>query len=245
MTSLPAPHSARLQMVAFALPGARTARGSCTPPTGVDGTAPLWWQPADGGGVAEQLMASQGKDIWEGELTPDGKYVVYRTGLVPSDIVYRGLSGDTTEKGIATTRFNEYAPRPSPDGRWVAYGSDESGSVQVYVRPFPGPGAPVPISVTGGTNPVWSRDGRTIFFVNVNQLVAASVVTRPSFSVIARDTLFEGNYETGFRHAGYDVAPDGKSFLMLRRVEGNSEQIVVIHNWAAELQARAKGTSPR
>ena len=115
----------------------------------------------------------------------------------------------------------------------------------MYVRSFPGPGAQVPVSATGGTNPVWSRDGRKIFFVNERQLVASSVVTSPSFSVTARDVLFEGNYQTGFRHAGYDVAPDGKSFVMLRPVEGNSEQIVVIHNWAAELQARAKGASRR
>jgi eukaryotic-like serine/threonine-protein kinase len=206
--------------------------------------ATLWWQPADGSGVAEQLAASPGKDIWEGELTSDGKNVVYRTGLVPGDIVYRRLAGDTAEKVIATTRFNENGPR-SHDGRWVAYASDESGRMQVYVRPFPGPGAQVPVSVTGGNNPVWSRDGRKIFFVNERQLVAASVVTSPSFSVTARDILFEGDYRTGFRHASYDVAPDGKSFVMLRRVGGNSEQIVVLHNWAAELQARAKGTSLR
>jgi Tol biopolymer transport system component len=209
---------------------------------GQNGT--IWWQPADGSGVAEQLTASPGKTIWEGEMTPDGQHVVYRTGLVPGDIVYRRLSGDTAEKGIATSRFNEIAPRLSTDGRWVAYASDESGGrTQVYVRPFPGPGAQVPVSVSGGTNPVWSRDDRKIFFVNGRQLVAASVATSPSFSVTARDVLFEGNYNTGFRHAGYDVAPDGKSFVMLRFVEDNSEQIVVIHNWAADQRAGAKAAS--
>ena len=177
-------------------------------------------------------------------MTSDGKNIVYRTELRPGDVVYRRLAGDTTEKVIAASRFSESAPRLSPDGRWVAYASDESGTSQVYVRSFPGPGAQVPVSITGGANPVWSRDGRKIFFANDRQLVAASVVTSPFFSVMARDSLFEGNYQTGYRHASYDVAPDGKSFVMLRPVEGNSEQIVVIHNWAAELQARAKGTSP-
>jgi hypothetical protein len=205
----------------------------------------IWWQPADGRAGAEQLTASLGKDIWEGELTPDGKNVVYRTGLFPSDIVYRSLAGDTAERGIATTRFAEYAPRLSPDGRWVAYASEESGRSQVYVRSFPGPGAQVPVSVNGGTKPVWSPDGRKIFFVNESQLIEASVVTRPMFSVTSQRTLFEGRYQTGFRHAGYDVGTDGKSFLMLRPVEGNGDQIVVIHNWAAELQARPTGASLR
>jgi serine/threonine-protein kinase len=205
----------------------------------------IWWQSEDGTGGAEQLVASPGKDIWEAELTPDGKTVVYRTGLVASDIVYRSLAGDTAEKGVATTRFAEYAPRVSPDGRWVAYASEESGTSQVYVRSFPGPGAQVPVSVNGGTKPVWSPDGRKVFFVNESQLLEASVVTSPTFSVTSQRTLFEGRYETGFRHAGYDVGLDGKSFLMLRPVEGKGDQIVVIHNWAAELHARPTGADLR
>ena len=206
----------------------------------------LWWQPADGSGAAEQLVASAGKDIWEGVLTPDGTTVVYRTGTVgDADISYRRLAGDTAATGIATTRFTELAPRVSPDGRWIAYSSDESRTTQIYVRPFPGPGAQIAVSVSGGARPIWSRDGRRIFFINGSRVVAASVVTSPSFSVSARDVLFEGNYWTGTGHAGYDVAPDGKSFLMLRPVSGNSEQIVVINNWMAELRARAKDASPQ
>ena len=206
----------------------------------------LWWQPADGRAGAQQLAESPGNDIWEGELAPNGKSVVYRTGSVPSDIVYRNLTGDTTEHGIATTRFAEYAPRLSPDGHWVAYASEESGRSQVYVRAFPGPGAQVPVSVNGGTKPVWAPDGRRIFFINDSQLIEASVVTSPTFSVTSQRTLFEGRYQTGFNHAGYDVGTDGKSFLMLRPVDGNSgDQIVVIHNWATELHARPTGAGLR
>ena len=170
-------------------------------------------------------------------------HVVYRTGTVgTADIWYRRLAGDTAAHGIATTPFTEYAPRVSPDGRWVAYQSNESGSAQVVVRPFPGPGAQVPVSVGGGTTPVWSRDGRRIFYANGNKLLAASVATSPAFSVTAREVLFEGNYLEAGGHAPFDVAPDGKSFLMLRPVSGNSEEIVVIHNWLAELRARGKST---
>jgi Tol biopolymer transport system component len=201
--------------------------------TAADGKSTLWWQPADLSGAAEQLIASAGKDIWQGELTPDGKTVVYRTGsLASADIWYRRVSGDTAEKGIATAKFSENAPRISPDGRWVAYSSDVSGSNQVYVQPFPGPGAQIPVSVSGGTVPIWSRDSRRLFFFNGGRMMAASVTTNPSFSVTATELLFEGNYQTGVGHPSYDVMPDGKSFVMLRPVSGRSEEIVVIHNWA-------------
>ena len=203
----------------------------------------LWWQPADGSGGAQELLASPGKDVWEGVLTPDSHAVVYRTGTVgTADIWYRRLTGDTTSHGIATTPFSEYAPKVSGDGHWVAYQTNESGSGQVVVRPFPGPGAQFPVSVGGGTSPVWSRDGRRIFYANGNKLVAASVTTSPTFSVSAREVLFEENYDMAGAggHANFDVFPDGKGFLMLRPMVGNSEEIVVIPNWKAELRAAGK-----
>jgi Tol biopolymer transport system component len=209
----------------------------------------LWWQPADGSGAAQKLLALPGKDVWEGVLTPDGRTVVYRTGAQgAADIWYRRLVGDSAAHGIATTPFTEYAPRISPDGRWVAYASDESGSFQVVVRPLPGPGAQVTVSVGSGNTPVWSRDGRRIFYLTSAQyygtkLLAASVATSPTFSVTARDVLFEGNYVLmNPGHAGFDVSSDGKSFLMLRPVVANSEEIVVIPNWKAELRAQGKST---
>jgi Tol biopolymer transport system component/tRNA A-37 threonylcarbamoyl transferase component Bud32 len=205
----------------------------------------LWWQPADGSGAAQELLAVPRKDVWEGVLTPDGRTVVYRTGTLGSaDIWYRRLVGDTAAHGIATTPFTQYAPRISPDGRWVVYASDESGSFQVVVRPFPGPGAQVTVSVGGGDTPVWSRDGRRIFYPDGTKLLAASVATSPTFSVTARDVLFEGNRAVmNPGHAAFDVSPDGKSFLMLRPVVANSEEIVVIPNWKAELRAQGKSTA--
>jgi serine/threonine-protein kinase len=201
----------------------------------------LWWQPADGSGPAQELVDVPGKVVFEGVLTPDGRTVVYRTGFIGAeDIWYRRLAGDTAAKGIATTRFDERSPRVSPDGRWVAYQSNESGSNEVVVRPFPGPGAQVIVSVGGGSTPVWSRDGRRIFYVSGTKLLAASVATSPAFAVTAREVLFEGNYFLSGGHAPFDVSPDGMSFLMLRPVVANSEEIVVIPNWAAKLRAQAK-----
>ena len=204
----------------------------------------LWRQPADGSGPAQELVDVPGKVVFEGVLTPDGRTVVYRTGFIGAeDIWYRRLAGDTAAHGIATTPFTEYAARISPDGRWVAYASDESGSYQVVVRPFPGPGAQVSVSVGGGNTPVWSRDGRRLFYANGNKLLAASVATSPTFAVTAREVLFEGNYILNGGHATFDVSPDGKSFLMLRPVVNRAEEIVVIPNWAAELQMGKKSAS--
>jgi Tol biopolymer transport system component len=99
-----------------------------------------------------------------------------------------------------------------------------------------------PVSVGGGDTPVWSRDGRKIFFSHGNQFIAASVTMSPTFSVTARAVLFGGNYLASAGHASFDVSPDGKSFLMLRPVAGNFEEIIVVSNWVSELRTRAKST---
>src|SRR5207253_61861 len=103
-------------------------------------------------------------DVWEGVLSPDQRSIVYRTGTTnEADIWYRRFDGDTTPKPIANTSFLEWNPRLSADGHWVAYSSTESGRYEVYVRPFPGPGARYQVSTDGGQTPVWSRDGRRLF----------------------------------------------------------------------------------
>jgi Tol biopolymer transport system component len=206
----------------------------------------LWWQPADGSGGGEELVASPGRDVYEGLLTPDGRSVIYRTGSMQgADIWYRNLTGDTTPKAFAMTKFAEHAPSLSPDGRWLAFELDELGSQEVMVRPFPGPGAQFSVSVGGGLTPVWSRDGRTIFYTFASKVFEATVVTSPTFAVTGHRLLFEGPYFLSPGHASFDVSPDGASFLMVRPVAGISEQIVVIHNWKAELKARGKDAARR
>ena len=206
----------------------------------------LWWQPADGSATAEQLVAAPGKSIWEGVLTPDGQTVVYRTGITGSAAVwYRQLSGDTATRGLGTTPFDEMAPRVSPDGRWVAYQSNESGRYEVFVRRFPGPGAQVTMSVGGGQMPVWSHDGHRVFYLNGTQVLAATVTMSPTFAVTAREILFDGHYVIAVGHASYDVSPDGKSLLMLRPVAEHAEEIVVVPNWAAELRTTLAGKAPQ
>ena len=216
----------------------RTIRGTAN--------ASFWWQPSDGSGSASELVAFAGRDLWQAQLTPDVGTVVFRAGtLGNADIYYRHLKGDTATKPIAATKFDEVGPRLSPDGRWVAYATDEAGAYEVVVRPFPGPGAQFAVSAGGGSTPMWSRDGRRIVYANGTQIVEATVATTPAFSVTSRRVLFQGDFYMRSAHAMFDLSRDGASLLMLRNVPGSTEQIVVIHNWQAELKAKAKaGATP-
>jgi serine/threonine-protein kinase len=196
-----------------------------------DGFA-LWWQPADGSGRAEPLLGIPGTDLMEGMLSRDQQWVVYRGG---QEIWTRRLQGDTTPRRVASSAA--FAPRVSPDGRWIAYSSEESGVAHVYVRPFPDLGARFQISIDGGTEPVWSRDGRRLYYRRNRVIAAATLSTTPSFTVTAREDLFEGDFVFQAVHAEYDVTPDGRQILLPQFV-GDVVQTIVVQNWLSELRAR-------
>ena len=150
------------------------------------------------------------------------------------------MSGDRTPRPLLVTRFNESAPRLSPDGQWMAYVSNESGQDEVYVRPFPSMSGRWQVSSGGGTEPVWSRDGRELFYRDRDRLVEARVSASPSgtvFTVAGRRQLLAGRYASGGLHAGYDVHPDGQRFLMVDPVE-DRQSIIVVVNWFADLRER-------
>lgn len=205
------------------------------------GELALWTQPTDGGGRAE-LLLKQPTEVWEGVPTADGKTLIFRAGTYgTADIWARSFEGDTTRHPLATTPFTEWAGRPSPDGRWLAYESDESGEFQVYVRPMTEGGARQQISVDGGIQPVWSRDGRRLFYRKEEELVTATLATGAELSVISRATVFRGEFPGTTGHANYDISPDGSQVLLLKPVADSAQTIVVL-NWGAELKARLKKT---
>ena len=139
------------------------------------------------------------------------------------------------------TRAYEEAPRLSPDGRWIAYSTDESGAYEVVVQPFPGPGPRTQVSTNGGVEPVWSRDGRRVFYRNGRRVVAATLTTSPQLGVVSRSELFDDVFLPATSpHANYDVAPDGSHLLFLAGVD--DQRLMVVYNWAAELRNRL-GTS--
>jgi len=200
----------------------------------------LWWQAADHSGSAEPLLADSTADVFEGVITRTGPSLVYQLDTAGADVMYRALSGDTAPKVIAATRFTEDRARVSPDGRWVAFATDESGAQQVVVQPFPGPGARVQVSVDGGSEPVWAANGNRLFYRGAQHIVAATFAATPTFAILSRTPLFEDTYILGRApHANYDVSPDGSAFLLIKAVE--DPQVIVVHNWAAELRARMAG----
>jgi serine/threonine-protein kinase len=206
----------------------------------------LWWQPIDASGPAQLLPGSGRADVWEGVVAPDGRTLLYRTGTTLSaDIWTRQLKGDTTAKPFVQTPFTEWAARFSPDGKWVAYASDESGTgYQIYVKPFPGPGPRVPVSVNGGETPMWARDGHHLFYVKDQQVIVAAVTLSPTFAVLAQQVFAEGDYSFLPGHASYDVTLDGKGLLLLKPVGGDSP-LIIAQGWRYEVRERLAAKSSK
>jgi Tol biopolymer transport system component len=215
--------------------GKRVAFGSGNPRN-------LFWQSADGSDKPERLTTSgsiQVPDSWslEGQVLA---FHVAQSGR------HRELwvlpLRDRKPQPFLQSSFNVGGSRFSPDGRWLAYVSDESGRSEIYVQPYPGPGGKRQISADGGREPVWNRNGREMFYRNGNKMWAVDVATQPSFSVGKPRLLFEGNYlPSPGGSIAYDVSPDGQRFLMLKSAEQAGAvptQINVVLNWFEELKQK-------
>ncbi len=203
----------------------------------------LYWKAADGSGPEERLTTSPHLQT-PGSFSRDGKWLAFREVNPASsdDIWLLPMEGDRKPKPFLQTPFSEAEPAFSPDGRWLAYSSSESGSREVYVQPFPGPGGKWQVSTNGGRMPVWSPNGRELFYRNGDQTMAVEVGTGGAFSAGKPRLLFEGQYFSLPGATHYDVAPDGKRFLMLKNVtpEAALTQINLVENWFEELKQRAK-----
>ena len=142
---------------------------------------------------------------------------------------------------VSLTGAEEYSPVLSPNGRWLAYGSTESGADEVYVRPFPdAASARWQISGGGGSAPLWSHSGRELFYRNrSDELVAVTISEQPSFRVLSERVLFSTvDYVSDTRHRRYAVSPDDQSFIFARQPGGQTTRVVVVLNWFEELRAR-------
>jgi eukaryotic-like serine/threonine-protein kinase len=202
----------------------------------------IWWQPVDMSAAATPLL--RGRAIFEGVLTPDGSGIVYQIDTAGADVEYRLLAGDTTPKPVARTRATENSARVSPNGKWVAFMTEESGSPQVVIQPFSGPGPRLQVSTSGGREPVWSRDGRRLYYRGDGKLMAAYIAASPNLSVVSRTELFDDVFvKAALPHANYDVSPDGTSLLMLKGTD--DQRLIVVHNWVEELRARLRLRAPQ
>ena len=138
-------------------------------------------------------------------------------------------------------------PQISPDGRWMAYMSDESGQNEVYVRPFPEVNkGRWQVSTGGGKSPLWSPNSRELFYLSSDSVMAVTVQTEPTFSLGTPKTLFRLTYIAGSTSGGmpWDISPDGKRFLMMKEAGSTSKpaeaprKINIVVNWTEELKQR-------
>ncbi len=149
-------------------------------------------------------------------------------------------TGSRTPRPFCQQRHNERGAVWSPDGQWVAYQSDESGRWEVYVKPYPGSGSKTTISAEGGCQPVWSRDGKQLFYRSSDgkKVIAAQIMANPTFSVVSVRELFEGQYvgNPTMDVQTYDVAPDGRFLMIQDPQEPTPIAIHIVQNWFEELR---------
>lgn len=163
-----------------------------------------------------------------------------------TDVAIVRNAGKGPVEPLVASPFTEWQVGASPDGRWISFVSDQSGREEVYVRDLAGEQDQVLVSLEGGTEPVWSHDGRELFFRETLQgepyLVAAGIRTSPTLAVTGRKRLFPvGDIVATNPHANYDVSPDGKTFIMVRR--SPAARIVVLQNLPAIVR-RLQGQRP-
>jgi serine/threonine protein kinase len=211
----------------------------------------LYWQAADGSGVAERLSTAD-KNTYHGpqEWTPDGKTLAFYVSSPKGggSVWTLTLDGDRKPKPLVTTATPSLSNNIrrisfSPDGQWIAYASNEESTFGVYVQPYPTTGAKYKISTKNvGDSPIWSHDGKQLIFSSNRRLMVVDVQTKPAFSFSEAKQLPIEIENTQGRP--YDITPDGKSFLVMQRpaetpaTETSTPQINVVLNWFRELQDR-------
>jgi len=202
----------------------------------------IMWKPADGAGEAERLTDSSSNQ-WPVSWSPDGKVLVFTKGgeKTEGDIWFLRLEGDRKPEVFLQTSSSEMAARLSPDGRWLAYYSNESGAYEVFVRPFPSGDRKWQISTKGAWPARWSADGKELFYLQEakTMMVVAISAEGSTFSADKPRKLFE---VPSSWYAGFDVAPDGQRFVMVKPVEeekaADRTHLTFVFNWFEELKAK-------
>ncbi len=192
----------------------------------------------DGGGV-ESIHLRRPR-LGEVEPGPADAFFAVRT-LVPRDIYIAPADSLPSLRPFLVSAASEQSPAISPNGRWLAYLSDESGTQEAFIRPLPGPGARVPLSIGGAIEARWAHDGKSLFYRGPTHLMMASIVETPQFAVTRRDTLFADTYGRGIE-MNFDVFPSGNEFLFFKAGASVSKLYMVV-NWQSMLGKA--GASPR
>jgi hypothetical protein len=223
-----------------------------------DSVFPIWWpddsrivfqsnrkgqsalyQKVSSGTGNEEFLVQEGVLKVPTDLSSDGRFLAYHVIDNKTKTWDLGLYSVAEKKTsvFLSTPAAEVNGRFSPDGRWIAYQSDESGTVEVYVRPFSGHGGKWQISTAGGTQPVWNRNGKEIFYVSAdNKLMAVDVKADSGFEAGTPRALFDVHLKSvnGWK---YDIFPDGQRFLANVVIgEVKTNPITLVLNWAAEIK---------
>ena len=209
------------------------------------GTMTMWRMPADRSGPEERLTSI---GAWQSpvSVSPDGRYLAFNQGMMPPAVFVLSLDGSGKPQPLVKSSFSEASAKFSPDGKWVAYCSNESGKPEVFVRPWPGPGPKIQISSEGGTDPLWTRKGDEIFYRNADKMMVVAVSLAGGFQAGKPRLLWEGHYSHGMSSScgppgvssgNYDITADGRRFLMVKDNDQDvfSTKLVVVVNWAREL----------
>lgn len=207
-----------------------------------NGLTDLYQKAASGTGSDELLLKSSDPKF-PTDWSLDGRFILYenRDPKTKADLWVLPLEGDRQPFPLLQTEFNEQQARFSPNGKWVAYTSDESGTTQVYVQSFPASGNKWQVSTGGGDQPRWRRDGRELFYLAADgKLVAVEVKTDGTFEAGVPKPLFELHSPTvaGPFAISYAATADGQRFLVLRSAveQASTTPITVVVNWAAEVK---------
>jgi serine/threonine-protein kinase len=196
-------------------------------------------RPWDGNGGVDTLQRGAGlpKEMWvyTASIGPPHGWSAFR--VKPNafgDIFIAPTDSLQALRPFVATPAVELMPRMSPNGRLLAYSSDKSGRMEVYLRPIPGPGPEVTVSTSGGAEPIWSSDGTSLFYRGPTWMMVSTVVERPAPAVARRDSLFIDRWDRAVIHGGYDVFPDGKRFVMTRlanKAIATPRAVFVVLNW--------------
>jgi Tol biopolymer transport system component len=213
-------------------------------------TRGVYKRAADAGG-GEELLWTASAHLHVNDWSADGETLLLEIqgGETRADLYRLRLGATPAAEVFVQTRFREHSGRIAPSGRHVAYVSDESGREEVYVQSFPQPGGKLQVSTSGGSQPLWSRDGRSVFFRGGGSVQAVSFAPGPPAAVSVPRALFADRFENpqAGNHTSYDVFPDGR-FLMIEPADKDQAQrrteIVVVLDFLANVEAKLRGARP-
>ncbi len=200
----------------------------------------MFWKSADGTGDVE-LIVEDSSNQRPQAFSPDGTVLVFDDPNSGYDLGMLSIEGDRTSTLLLNTEFRERHAALSPDGRWIAYQSDESGQYEVYVRPFPDVNTGRwQVSNDGGEWPLWAPDGRALFYVGAQAMMSVAIETEPTFILGTRESLFDKEpYWTppiAPQNRRVAISPDGRFLLLKSEDTAGPPSIVLVLNWFEELK---------